>query len=294
MNTEQLGLPFGSFGSSSSCLAVPIVGKPARVDASGTHLARTLRSAVLDAWPAVRGGVTVLVNGWHLDIDAAAPAAWIRQLVLQCSATLLEDERPTTVDYFTPATSEWVSAFTLDSPPVFVDHQPAAVATPRTENIGTETVMWLRDLLGLTQERACRAGHVSVPTFYLWRKKPDSIVRPATIADGLRLRSTLELAISRLGREDLVRILKSGSPSLLDQLMAEETWEGVVATIAALGQPAITSPAARGGEVEDYLERLDQLDDSPSSEGRVILGAEQMTPDQVADAERLAWGDGER
>lgn len=297
MTTQQLAaaVPVHA-GVGQACAPTPRIGAISTVDANGTHLTSTFRTAVWDKISDWSGGLQgLLLMGWRLDRGSATSPGSMRQTgIARCSATLDELERPTAMHYFTPSMSEWVSDFVLDSPPVFVSWQTKTVATPRTENVGVETVTWLRDFLATSQERACAYAHVPLATFYMWRKKPNSVVRPASVSDGLRLRATLELAASLLGRDEVVRLISSGHPSVLDRLGSATTWNDAVGAIAALSTPDLTRPAQPMNEADSYLERLNDLDAAHEpSPGSVILGAVQMSPEQIADAEGWGWGPSE-
>lgn len=275
----------------SPCGFVPTVGERVDVDARGTHLSRPLWREIMAELLELHHGSMVYLGSWKAPTEWNATEHVHLPVRFQCSATLDELDRPVTAEYFTAASSEWINDFALDTPPVFVSFKSVAGrGRPRTENIGYETIVWLRDFLECSQERACRYGRVPPATFYMWRNRPEAMVRPATVADALRLRSSLELASQRLGRVALIRAITVGSPSILDALAGDEDdWNGAVNRIATLAEPTITSPLPRVGRAEDYAEQLRRLDEEGPGEAGVVLGARKMSEEDVDEAEKWGW-----
>lgn len=274
----------------SPCGFIATVGERVDVDAHGTHLSQPLWRAVMEELSEMGHESIVYIGSWRAPIGWNATEHAHLPVRFRCSATLDELDRPVTAEYFTASSSEWINEFVLSSPPVFVSVKPAkGRGRPYTQNIGYETITLLRDFLGCSQERACRYGRVPPATFYMWRNRPESMVRPATVADALKLRSSLELASQKLGRVALIRTITFGSPSILDDLAGEEAdWNRAVSRIASMAEPTIISAVPRVGRTEDYAEQLRRLDGEDSDEDGVVLGARKMSEEDIAEAE--SWG----
>lgn len=283
--------PSAPFSAPSPCGFVATVGERVDVDARGTHLSQPLWRAIMrEVLERGQGSIVYLGSwkapeGWSVTEHAHLPVRF------HCSATLDELDRPMTAEYFTASSSEWINDFALTTPPVFVSFKSTKRRSrPRTENVGYETIRWLRDFLGCSQERACRYGRVPAATFYMWRNRPESMVRAVTVANALKLRSSLELASQKQGRVALMRALTFGSPSILDDLAGEEEdWNRAVSRIARMAEPSITSAAPRVERAEEYGEQMRRLDEADSDEDGVILGARKMSEEEIAEAEKRGW-----
>lgn len=282
--------PDAPLAASSPCGFIATVGERVDVDAHGTHLSQPLWRAIMGELSELGPGSIVYLGSWRAPVSWNATEHAHLPARFRCSATLDELDRPITADYFTASSSEWINDFVLSAPPMFVLFKAAkGRSRPHTQNVGYETITWLRDFLGCSQERACRYGRVPPATFYMWRTRHQSMVRPTTVADALKLRSSLELASQKLGRVALIRTITSGSPSILDDLAGEEDdWNRAVSRIASMAEPTITSAVPRVGRAENYVEQLRRLDEEDSDEDGVVLGARKMSEEEIAEAE--SWG----
>ena len=279
-----------SFREPTPCGFVATVGERVDVDAHGTHLSRPLWR-IMGELLELDLGFMVYLGSWRAPSEWNATGHLHSPVRFHCSATLDELDRPITADYFTASSSEWINDFALNTPPVFVSLKSVkGRGRPRAQNVGYETITWLRDFLECSQERACRYGRVPPATFYLWRNRPESTVRPATVAGALKLRSSLELASQRLGRAGLIRTITSGSPSILDALAGgEEDWKNAVSRIASLAEPVISSALPRVERAEDYAEQMRRLDEEDTAEDGVVLGANKMSEEEIAEAGKWGW-----
>lgn len=288
MTRQQTGA--GIAAASTVCARFQHVGQPAGSDESGT----SLFPPWLGMFQAREASNAFHLDGrdWHAEVVGSATFGSIRVLLAaHCSMTANELERPSKVDFFTSETSEWVTNFDFMTPPVFVAYPDHFVVYDAGSNhIGYETVSWLRDFLEVSQEKACIYAKVSSATFYMWRNRPRSMARPATVAAALRLRATLELVAQRVGATETVTMVKAGQPSLLDRLEDPATWDGAVQELIETATPAPRAGIKRMRTPQDYalaMRRLDEDDSGPDD--MVMPDAEPMTPAQIAEAEAWGW-----
>lgn len=279
--------PDARLAAPSPCGFIATVSERVNVDAHGTHLSQPLWQTIMGELSEMGHESIVYLGSWRAPIGWNATEHAHPPVRFRCSATLDELDRPVTAEYFTASSSEWINDFVLSSPPMFVSFKPVkGRGRSYTQNIGYETIAWLRDFLRCSQQRACRYGRIPPATFYMWRNRPESMVRPATVADALKLRSSLELASQKLGRVALIRKITFGSPSILDDLAGEEAdWNRAVSRIASMAEPTITSAVPRMGRAENYAEQLRRLDEEDSDEDGVVLGARKMSDEDIAEAE---------
>jgi len=215
---------------------------------------------------------------------------------IRCSITGDVFERPSRIETFTAPDSEWVSTFDHDRPPVFIVVLASAGAggTDRPSepvgNAGYLAVLWLRDFFQTNQKAAMSYAGVPEATFYVWKNNPASSVRSSGARKALKLRASLELAISRMGAGAVRSFVAVGHPSIDERLRGSSgsPWEQAVAEIAQFGTHDVPPGVPRISSPEEYLRRVRQVEDGAigSSEGD---GARLMDEDEILHADREGW-----
>lgn len=250
----------------------------------------------IDAWPTSNNwlrrwsGHPHLIRTYYL---ASTEDASIGFSSFRCSVTGDVFDRPITVETFTPHNSEWVSTFDLDRPPVFL-----FVEAPRTsDSMSAEghasyrAVLWLKDFFGTSQRVACEFAGVPEATFYVWQNNPSSVARSAGARRALKLRASLEVAIARVGLEEVHRYISSGSPSIEDQLRNSRgaPWERIVSEIARFGTYELTNALPRISDPAEYLRRVRDVDETAPTDDQGADGARLMSEGEIREADQQGW-----
>ena len=148
---------------------------------------------------------------------------------------------------------------------------------------GTEAVDWLRDFLEVSRDTALAVGQVSSATYYSWKSKPNSAVRPKTVARLLRVTATLRLLERSVGREEAGYLIRHGSPSLLERLQnAGDEFEQALDELAELAAPRVSRRPRRLASQEDALAQLAALeaDDKAVAGLRPLGSARELRDDE--------------
>ena len=161
---------------------------------------------------------------------------------------------------------------------------------PSRGHAGIAAIDWLRAFLGISLDRVFRIGHISPATYYAWKAKPSSGVRPATIESLLRVVASVKVLESARGAEDTRRTLLVGSPTFLDRLAGEgEAFEQALRELDDLARPTVESPPPRMTDPVSIMERLRSLDTAAAgnTDPRPLGSARQLSgqADDSSDVE---------
>lgn len=163
-----------------------------------------------------------------------------------------------------------------------------ATSPPETAHLrhsGISGVEWLRTFLHVSRDRALELAGVSPATFYSWRERPSSTVRPKTIERLTRLVSSLRLAERSIGRDACVELVAAGSPSILDRLARSGSdFDEALSELMELARPRERRGRRRSFDRGDIMRQL----------GGVEEAAEQSPPSRPLDPEeRIQSEEGE-
>lgn len=158
-------------------------------------------------------------------------------------------------------------------------------AGPIRQHAGLAAIEWLRRFLHISLDRCFRIAHVSPATYYSWRSKPDTVVRPNTVEALLRVTASIRLLESAVGASTARQILIAGSPNLLDQLSeGSEEFEGALRAIFERAQPSVERLPPRMEEARSILDRLRSLDVAAAANADPRpLGSARQPDEQAVD-----------
>ncbi|WP_343905197.1 hypothetical protein [Nocardioides aquiterrae] len=228
-----------------------------------------------------------LVNYWTSTDDGI-----VSYSTIHCSVTADLYERPGSIETFTAHNSEWVSTFDYDRPPTLIAAPTTRgpEASEETGNAGHRAVLWLKEFFGVSQRDACSIAGVPEATFYVWQNNPSSSVRSSGARRALKLRASLEVAISRLGIDDVRRLVSAGAPSLEDRLREAHDieWDNTVSEIARLGAVAASTALPQISDPVEYLQRVRDVDERATS-SHTVGGAHLLDEDEISRANQEGW-----